>query len=232
MGKSSQVNPIGTDRLTLEESAYLELRRLITTGGLKPGERISVNAMAQQLQVSRIPVIHALRRLASEGFVELHPHRNVTVMNPTLKELRGHGLMLCALEEIAINEAWPLRKVDLDKMAALHQQFRAAIAAGEMAADIDYQFHRIVWEESGLAQLNTTLETLWNLGAYYRLLSFQYHAGQFDTERFAEHEAIIQAFAQGDPEQAVERLRVHRQNAMKRVEQVVQHYKNTPPNPE
>ena len=41
--------------LTLEESAYRELRRVITDGLLRPGERISINALAQRMGVSRLP---------------------------------------------------------------------------------------------------------------------------------------------------------------------------------
>src|SRR4051794_10946077 len=91
----TQVQPL-SERPTLEEGAYQGMRRAITDGILLPGDRISVNAMAAQLGVSRLPVIHALRRLASEGFVEIHPHKNVTVSKPTPKELRVRMLMMIA----------------------------------------------------------------------------------------------------------------------------------------
>src|SRR5882757_2339200 len=108
--------------LTLEESAYRELRRVITDGLLRPGERISINAIALRMGVSRLPVIHALRRLASEGFVQIRPHRNAIVTKPTKQEIRVRMLMMIALEEIAVREAWPLAPAAIARMAELHNR--------------------------------------------------------------------------------------------------------------
>jgi DNA-binding GntR family transcriptional regulator len=64
---------------TLEELAYGDIRRAIVDGSLPPGRRIVPNSLAAAAGVSRIPVLQALRRLESEGFVRITPHKEVVV---------------------------------------------------------------------------------------------------------------------------------------------------------
>src|SRR5579859_3016033 len=96
--KLDNIQPLG-EPLTLEEGAYNELKRVIADGVLRPGDRVSINAIAQRMGVSRLPVIHALRRLSSEGFVQMRPHRNAIVTKPTRKEIRVRVLAMMGLEE-------------------------------------------------------------------------------------------------------------------------------------
>ena len=58
---------------TLEEHTYGSLREAISTGAVRPGYRLSADQLAKDLGVSRMPVVQALRRLASEGFVTAEP---------------------------------------------------------------------------------------------------------------------------------------------------------------
>jgi len=201
--------------LTLEESAYRELRRVITDGMLRPGERISINALAQRMGVSRLPVIHALRRLASEGFVQIRPHRNAIVTKPTQKEIRVRVLMMIALEEIAVREAWPLAPEALARMAEVHARAAAKAAAGETADDLDWRFHEVVWQAAGMEQLCDMIQRLWDLGAYYRtLMNLRHGVAQ---SRAVEHAAILHAFQSGTAETAVESIRRHRLKALDRL---------------
>lgn len=210
----TQVQPL-SERPTLEEGAYHGMRRAITDGILLPGDRISVNAMAQQLGVSRLPVIHALRRLASEGFVEIHPHKNVTVSKPTPKEVRVRMLMMIAAEEIAVREAWPLSKADLDRMTEIYELSRSQIAAGIRDEETDWRFHEVVWQASGVEQLRAQLQTLWDLGAYYRSVGYKTYGVL--NYRMDDHAAILRAFHSDTPDEAVAAIRAHRLRALDRL---------------
>lgn len=206
------------DRLTLEEGAYQEMRRIITDGVLHPGDRLSVNAMAQRLGVSRLPVIHALRRLASEGFVQIRPHKNAIVTKPTPKEVRVRVLMMIALEEIAVREAWPLAPTDLARMEALYARSCQQIEAGESDEETDWRFHELVWRASGVEQLRFTIQTLWDQGAYYRMLGIKKYG--VVHYRIAEHGTILRAFSKDGPQEAIECIRAHRLSALQRLNQM------------
>jgi DNA-binding GntR family transcriptional regulator len=212
--KLEGVQPL-VEPLTLEESAYRELRRVITDGVLQPGGRISINAVAQRMGVSRLPVIHALRRLASEGFVQIRPHHSPIVTKPTQKEIRVRVLMMIALEEIAVREAWPLPAAALARMTEWHELSLSHPEAKEGAEDWDWHFHEVIWQASGVEQLHGTIQTLWDLGAYYRTVLNHRH--NLSQSRAMEHTAILQSFQAASAGDAVESIRRHRLKALDRL---------------
>ena len=212
--KLDDIQPLG-EPLTLEEGAYKELKRIIADGILQPGDRVSINAIAQRMGVSRLPVIHALRRLSSEGFVQMRPHRNAIVTKPTPKALRVRVLMMMGLEGLAVREAWPLAPAVLARMSELHAQSVAASPTGEVAQDWDWRFHELVWRAAGVEQLHDMIQTLWDLGAYYRTLMNQRHG--VAESRVMEHAAILSAFQTGGLDDAVESIRQHRLKALDRL---------------
>ena len=63
-----------------------ELRARILSGEIKAGEPLRQAALAEQLQVSRIPVREALLQLEAEGLVKFEPHKGATAteISPTL----------------------------------------------------------------------------------------------------------------------------------------------------
>jgi DNA-binding GntR family transcriptional regulator len=206
--------------LTLEATAYLELRRNISEGVLAPGARISVNALAKRLNISRLPAIHALRRLASEGFVQIRPHKEVVVSKPTPKELRGQFLVFAALEEVAAREAWPLSPEHIADLERCYDRLTQELASGSFGEAADYAFHGVLWCAAGMEYLATNIQTLWNLHAYYRMLVYKKY-GPNTRYRETEHSAILRAVQHGVLEEAVHHIRRHRLNSLERVTDVM-----------
>ncbi len=64
---------------TVEAVATAALRDAILTGVFRPGQRLRQQRLAEDLMMSRIPVVGALRALEQEGLVTLIPHRGATV---------------------------------------------------------------------------------------------------------------------------------------------------------
>jgi DNA-binding GntR family transcriptional regulator len=67
----------GLETLANQVGAWLSER--ILTGDLRPGQWISENEIAAAVGVSRSPVREALRALAREGSVEVHPRRGTMI---------------------------------------------------------------------------------------------------------------------------------------------------------
>src|SRR3978361_1737187 len=63
----------------LVEQWYARLLAAISEGSLAPGQRITQEDIADQLAVSRQPVLQALRLLKKDGFVQDAPGRGVLV---------------------------------------------------------------------------------------------------------------------------------------------------------
>ena len=54
-------------KTNLNEKAYLFLVRKLSTGELKPGQKLSEPSLAESCGVSRTPMREAVRRLVEEG---------------------------------------------------------------------------------------------------------------------------------------------------------------------
>src|SRR5437868_1488254 len=63
----------------LVDQVYLRLLDAISEGSLAPGQRITQEDIAEQLSVSRQPVLQALRLLKKDGFVLDAPGRGLLV---------------------------------------------------------------------------------------------------------------------------------------------------------
>lgn len=73
---------------TLSQSIYTYLKDSITKSELKENQKVNEKQIADVFQVSRTPVREALVRLAAEGFVEINHHREATVKEISLNELK------------------------------------------------------------------------------------------------------------------------------------------------
>ena len=83
------------------------LREAITTGRLRANEPLPQDEIADQLQVSHIPVREALRQLQSEGLVTYQANRGATVAALTTAEIREIYEIRILLETAAIRAATP-----------------------------------------------------------------------------------------------------------------------------
>src|SRR3954469_18388783 len=99
----------------LVDRVYRSLLDAISDGSLAPGERLTQEDIAQQLAVSRQPVLQALRLLKRDGFVQDAP---------------GRGLQVAALDPQWIRHLYEVRGA-LDALAArltAERRFRMAPA--------------------------------------------------------------------------------------------------------
>lgn len=204
---------------TLEEQAYQHIRSALVHGRLAPGQRIVAAAVARAAGTSRIPVLQALRRLESEGFVRINPHRDVVVSGLSPEEFRERFLMMAALEALCVREsAGKIAPVTLQQLRELHAEIVAARRTGDTgrAVTADTRFHRMLWEMSGLRQVVQVLQNVWDRGEYYRVIMHARRGG-FAAESIAEHEEIVRALEAGDAPRAARAVERHRLRAMDRL---------------
>jgi DNA-binding GntR family transcriptional regulator len=204
---------------TLEGLAYLDIRQAIAAGRFAPGQRIVVSSIAAASGVSRIPVMQALRRLETEGFVRITPHRDVIVASPSPEEFRERFLLMAALEVLCLRES--VGKITpslLTQLRALQGEMVAARRAknAARAASLDGRFHLLMCEVSGLPQTVQILRTLFDRGEYYRLIMHARRGG-FAKESLDEHEAILKALEANDLPGAARAIEHHRLRSMQRL---------------
>lgn len=93
---------------TSEEFVYHALRTDILTGRIKAGSRVVQSEVAEQLGVSVTPVREAMRRLHTEGLVELAPHRGATVGRLELAKVREIYDLRMLLEPRLVERSLPV----------------------------------------------------------------------------------------------------------------------------
>ena len=204
---------------TLEELAYLDMRQAIADGRFAPGQRIVVSGVAAASGVSRIPVMQALRRLETEGFVRITPHKDVVVASPSPEEFRERFLLMAALEALCVREsAGKITPALRKQLRSLQAEMVAARKARDAAraANIDGRFHLLMCEVSGLPQTVQILRNLFDRGEYYRLIMHARRGG-FARESLDEHEKILKALDADDLAGAARAIEYHRLRSMRRL---------------
>lgn len=130
------------------DEVYKSLLDAISTGTLAPGERITQEDLAEQLNVSRSPVLQALRLLRKDGLLEEAPGRGLVVarLDPGrighLYQVRGALDALAARLAASRRVKIPLSLIDAGREAAQGTSVKALIEA-------DIAFHRAIYEASG-----------------------------------------------------------------------------------
>jgi DNA-binding GntR family transcriptional regulator len=150
-------------RTSLANGAYDVLLRAIVTGELSPGARIRDADLAAQLQISRMPVREALKRLESEGLVESVPNRETRVAPIRAERAAQAFPVIAALQALGTRLGVPaLGRADDERMDALDRERAQALRDGDVIAaiDLDDAFHGVLLAAAGNDELVRSLERL------------------------------------------------------------------------
>jgi DNA-binding GntR family transcriptional regulator len=135
---------IGKDARTLGASVTNALRDAIIRGDLAPGEPLGQEFLARAFGVSRVPIRESLKQLATEGLVEVEPHKGAVVAHLSVEELDELYGIIWSLESAAIRVGVPLlTDKDLAEMAAIVEQFKLVSDPVEWYR-LSVAFHRII----------------------------------------------------------------------------------------
>lgn len=194
----------------LVEQVHARLLDAIAEGSLAPGERITQEDIAEQLAVSRQPVLQALRLLKKDGFVLDAPGRGVLVAPLDVQWMRSIYQVRGALDALAARLA-AARRTKLDPKLIEHGRKAARGRNVKAMIDADLAFHRAIYEASGNPLIAQTAQQHWQhlrrvMGAVLR------EARQRETV-WDEHEAIARAIAAGDGGKAARLIEQHSRRA-------------------
>ena len=156
----------------MQELVYARLREDILTGRLGPGQWVRQDAIAREMQISKIPIREALRRLEADGYVTFEPNRGARVTNLSVEELQELYVERAALEAFAAHLAVPLM-VDADvkalKKSLLLQERLQKQGNIQSLSTTTREFHFIIYRRTGRERLCSKIGRLWdNCGRYQR----------------------------------------------------------------
>ncbi len=183
----------------LVEQVYANLLDAISDGTLLPGARIMQEDIAEQLAVSRQPVLQALRLLRKDGFVLDAPGRGVLVAPLDVKKLVQIYQVRSTLDALAAHLAASVcYKLDKQLIACGRAAAHGSDVKAMMTADA--AFHTAIYTASGNPLIAQTAQTHWH--HIRRAMGAVLQVSTMRESIWDEHEAIAKAIAQGDETKA------------------------------
>ena len=199
------------DHVNLDQRVYCQLKSMILDQTLQSGSKIYQKKLAEDLGVSRTPLVNALKKLEQEYLITAIPQKGFYV--------RGFSkeAMVYIFELREVLEGLAARRASLcitdDQIQQLQNLFTGlkkaeAFGSVEKYAKEDRRFHHFLIKISGDDLLSSILET-------YRVITFS-HMAKFrgglarpPQETLPEHLTIVEAIIKKDPEMAEQLVRLH-----------------------
>lgn len=197
-------------RQSVPETLRESLQERILSGEIREGDWLIQDAIAEEYDVSRMPVREALRQLEACGLVVMRTHRGAIVTSiPTeqvdeLFELRS--LLECEVLRRAL-----VRMTDRDiaEARAVLEQLDTSYSRGDIASwgRLNWAFHRRLYEAADRVQTLNILQGInLQLERYVRL-HLLLTRGLDEAAR--EHRELLRLCAVRDADKAVAYLREH-----------------------
>ena len=196
-----QIQPL--EQGNLSARAYVALRDGLIAGNFKPGQRLLMQDLADQLGTSVTPVREACLRLVSERGLELRSGRFVAIPDLTLSRYMEIRTVRMALEGLAAELATGnIDEMELERLSDTHARFEQADRAGasEVAIRLNREFHFIAYRLSRMEMLISHIESLWiSMGP---ILNVFYNETTNDYIGAEEHVHLIDALRRRDRKKA------------------------------
>lgn len=219
---SSPFTPMGSNT-SLHILVYRQLKELIISGELKPGDRLLEYEIAAQLNTSKTPIREAIRELSMEGLVLHEKRKKITVVDFTEQDIREILTLRAELEAIAVKHAVEnFNESDINEFAALIEELRDAESESDFlkvrSIDIE-KIHAFLINKSG----NSRLEQMWKMLASQMMVLFQ--AVDFNVKRsdFASdrHAQLLGLISAGETTKAEDFIRQH---VLRNMESIIEKY--------
>jgi DNA-binding GntR family transcriptional regulator len=188
---------------SLREQVYDFLREELTRGKLIPGASVNLNAISQELGISKTPLRDALLQLDTEGFVTISPRRGVYVNRLTLDDIRNCYEIIGALETTAVLAAFDgIQPIHIEKLKLVNAALRTALKQEDWQA---YYQENLLFHEIFLSlSYNTALKRI-IVPMKQRLYDFprRGYIKEWEQANCRDHDRLIEAFERQDREAAV-----------------------------
>lgn len=198
--------------LSTSELIAEKIRNSIIFGEYKSGQALKQDVLAEELNVSKIPIREALNQLKSEGLVSFLNNRGSVVSSLSVKEVEEIYTMRMALEEMALKKSipylQPANTITAESTLRLIDESRDPLDW----ARLNWRFHASLYEAAEMPILLETVSRLHNNVARYMVLYLDEMKYQDVSQK--EHWDLLDACRQKKTRRAISILRSHLKDAM------------------
>lgn len=188
------------------QTAYEALRVRILFGDLVPGQAVTIQGLADDLDTGMTPVREAIRRLTSEGALLMLGNRRVIVQELTASCIQQLDFMRQSLEPklASLAVAW-IDETVLDTLKEQDEALNIAISRGDIPGYLthNYSFHATLYACARAPIIAATVDRLWlRFGPSLRVV-----CGRHGTLNLPDkHADLLQALGRRDAEAAARTL--------------------------
>jgi len=194
--------------LTLREKILETIRDAISSGALKPGEKVAEPELAERFGISRTPIREAFRQLESEGYLTVIPRKGAVVVSFSTKEVEEFYAIKSILEGYAANLACRnLTEKEIDKLASINEKLRQLAEEDDIKHffKIHNDFHELFRKAADNTKLDELISSL--VGKFQRLRYASLSKPGRMKISVQEHNKIIEAFRARNAELAEQLVR-------------------------
>ncbi len=196
---------------SMGDVAYDFLKQAIVKGDIPPGQRLIENQLSVQMEVSRVPVREAVKKLEQEGLVEKTGVRGFVVKGLTREEIEETLGIRALLESYAAYLA--TEHINDSIVKKLEDSIKAYRTAFENKGNTDKlmqlntQFHEIIYKAAGSGKLYSLINSFRDAIHRYRrpLLECEHYA----KVSLQDHEEMVKAMRRKDKKKVEELVRKH-----------------------
>jgi DNA-binding GntR family transcriptional regulator len=202
------------------DKVLLALQNKIIRRELKPNQRIYVNELSKEFNISQTPIREALYKLEGMNLVDIKPRKGIYVASSSKQDVLDILEVRMALENLAIQRISDISEDLIEKMKGNLRLFKETIKTKDFAANnkIDKAFHILIMEASGSKELTRIYKDLYSHISIERFLYKDNRKAlvELDTTD-KEHWRIVQAFVKKDKKEIKGAISAHFKNVKRRI---------------
>ena len=219
-------------RQSLPETLAQSLQERILNGEFREGCALVQEALAEQYDVSRMPVREALRQLEASGLVTMHTHKGAIVTALPIEEIAELFDLRAILECEILCHAIPLLTMaHIAGARSVLAQLEEAYQQGDVArwGALNWAFHRSLYDAADRIQTFGLIQAInLKIDRYIRL-QLQLTGPDGVAEAEVEHRELLRLSEAGDVKGAVPYLRKHILEAGRALAKALQEHRGKSP---
>lgn len=204
------------DKYSLSGKVFHQLKEDILEGKYKQKDELREISIGKELGVSRTPVREALRQLELEGLVNIIPNKGAYVNAITPEDVQDIYMIRARLEGLCASMA--AERISSEELAEMEEiiilsEFHEKKQHYDQLLSLDSRFHETLYSACKSKILEHLLKDFHHYVQKVRKKSLSYSGRAEKSTK--EHEAILKAIKEHDPEQADTLTTLHIMNTIK-----------------
>ena len=202
------------------DKVLMVLQDKIIRRELKPNQRIYVDELSKEFNISQTPIREALYKLAGMNLINIKPRKGIYVAGFSKQDVLEVLEIRMALEGLAVSKISDISDDIIRKMKNNLNLFKETIKHKDIIAnnEADKAFHLLIIEASGSKQLSQVYRNLHSHLSVQRLL-YEDEEKALEELRMTEkeHLRIVQAFEKKDKREIRKAVKAHLSGIRERI---------------